>query len=330
LIYMVSNMTFKLKIEKYRGTEEKLRIVGKIISGAYTGPEMVYVETKGGRKVTGIIRHESFSFFEGWPILPGHNTLVKIDIDLHEKVKPGLIDKCLNGTGPIMLNEKRMEISAEFDNPQFWYGHLNEILLNEEGESLAKKIFDLNTRKANDYNEELLQINCAKGIWPFLRIPVDGGDYMEIEYSEGVEPQTRYWIGRENHFRILLGYESSHLSLPGIRLAEMKTMLKKVSKSEDAVKVMAWLPCCYLEPNDDLNEIIEVLRKIPGLRKNGAELICNHLSTHQRFEVVWTNNHQYGWINNWDYSQRNPKSMMSLLDQEDFSNIESFFSEKTP
>jgi hypothetical protein len=319
-------MPFKLKIEKYTGTEEKLWIAGKIIGGAYTGPELISVDTKDGRKVTGIVRHESFKFFEGWPVLPEHNTVVKIDVDLNQKIKPGAIDKCLSGTGPIMLNERRIDISAEFNNPQFWYGHLHEILLTEDGEALAKQIFDINYRLADDYNEELLQINCAKGIWPFLRIPVAGDRYMEIEYSEGVEAQIRYWIGSEAEFRILLGYESSHLSLPGVRLTELKTIMEKLVNPDDAVKVLAWLPCCYLEPDDDLDEINEVIRRIPGLRKNnGADLLCKHLSEHQRFEVVWTNTRLKGWINDWDYSQRNPNSRMSILEHEDYRNIESFF-----
>jgi hypothetical protein len=322
-----SDMPFQLKIEKYTGTEEKLWIAGKIIGGAYTGPELISVATKDGRKVTGIVRHESFKFFEGWPVLPEHNTVVKIDVDLIQKIKPGTIDKCLSGTGPIMINDQRMDISAEFNNPQFWYGHLNEILLNDDGESLAKQIFDVNHRLADEYNEELLQINCAKGIWPFLRIPVDEERYMEIEFSEGVEAQTRYWIGCGTDFRILLGYESSHLSLPGVRLTELKTIMERAANPADAVKVLAWLPCCYLEPDDDLEEIKEVFRKIPGLRKNGADLLCKHLSEQQRLEVVWTNTRLKGWINNWDYSQRNPKSRMSLLEHIDYRNIDLFFND---
>jgi sucrose-6-phosphate hydrolase SacC (GH32 family) len=46
-------------------------------------------------------------------------------------------------------------------------------------------------------------------------------------------------------------------------------------------------------------------------------------------EAMWEHRTGIGWCSNWDYSQRNPESFMSVLSEADFRFIELFFREVT-
>jgi hypothetical protein len=70
----------------------------------------------------------------------------------------------------------------------------------------------------------------------------------------------------------------------------------------------------------------ELFSQLPGVRPAVAESMAKaFLENLTAPELRWEQDQRLGWINNWIYSQRNPRSTMSVLNPEDFDFIEKFF-----
>jgi hypothetical protein len=85
---------------------------------------------------------------------------------------------------------------------------------------------------------------------------------------------------------------------------------------------------CYMQdPSGRAAEFAtELFSQLPGVKPavagSMAKVFLENLTVP---ELRWEQDHQLGWINNWAYSQRNPRSTMSVLKLEDFDFIERFF-----
>ena len=88
------------------------------------------------------------------------------------------------------------------------------------------------------------------------------------------------------------------------------------------------MSACYLQdPPSRAGELAtELFSQLPGVKPGVAESMAKvFLENLTVPELRWEQNYRLSWINNWIYSQRNPKSTMSVLNQEDFDFIEKFF-----
>jgi hypothetical protein len=61
---------------------------------------------------------------------------------------------------------------------------------------------------------------------------------------------------------------------------------------------------------------------LPTKRSAISEAILKNLVVEG---LSWKNDPEFGWVNNWSYSQRNPASKLSLLTASDFAYIRGFF-----
>lgn len=56
-------------------------------------------------------------------------------------------------------------------------------------------VWGLSSEDVNDAYAELFQSHWDSGVWPYVRLALPGGRYIEVEYATGVEFQTRVWVG---------------------------------------------------------------------------------------------------------------------------------------
>ena len=173
-----------------------------------------------------------------------------------------------------------------------------------------------------EFNNEcarLFQRHWDTGIWPFIRLHLDGSRYVEIEYAAGAEHQNRVWIGEIDTRRALLGYDSGHFSFPSFRIQEVLALADRMTGHPSAPPLL--LPGVYRTTDDTLPaEMVESwLSQVPGIRREFIPLIVNQLLKNVIPKLRWNFAQPLGWTNNWQYSQRNPQSPMSILTTDDCS-----------
>ncbi len=184
----------------------------------------------------------------------------------------------------------------------------------------------LSNEDVNTAYRALIEDHLKAGVWPYLRFSVGGAQYIEIEYAAVAEYQTRFWIGDlVARQRILLGYDSGHFSLPAFRLEEVLMLAAKIKPHPAAALFL--LTATYFEvdaskPTDEVRGWIEA---IPGIRTGNIALLAEELLDRTASDLHWQLDNTLGWINDGKYSQRNPKSAMSLLTAHDYRFIRMFF-----
>jgi len=149
--------------------------------------------------------------------------------------------------------------------------------------------------------------------------------YLELEMARGVEYQDRVWIGHiSGSDRELLGYHSGHFSLPALRTEEASWF---ATQTKFAPSGLLWLSAAYLEGEEYLLALAEECAwRVPGLRRGRKTAMAKALLKNVAVEgLSWTFDSTLGWVNNWRYSQRNPKSALSILKPDGFTYIREFF-----
>jgi hypothetical protein len=172
----------------------------------------------------------------------------------------------------------------------------------------------------------LFESHWDSGVWPYVRIGLPGGRYLEIEFAAGVEFQNRVWIGIGNAPRVLLGYDSGHFSFPTMRIQEVLDLSLRMD-THPAVPLLL-LPGAYLVEGEPFpsEAATQWLLRSPGFQDHYLAPLLHELARNMVSEQKWEFTEQRGWINNGRYSQRNPASGMSILGVDDYRLIRQFFS----
>ena len=328
-------MPFTLAIESIDKQNEHLKIKGKITSGSFFGAEAIELFTNSGKAISGIISGHSLIYPIAHPVLPEHEqTRIYLNVYVWDEIDISQMSDRLSGLGTVFLNENRLDISSHVTNPIFWGYHFNEFMLDEDGEYLYQDLLGVTTEEVNNYYLNTFRHNFQQNTWLFVNIKLDRFRSIEIEYACGIENQTRYWIRYKDDL-VLLGYQSPHFSLPGIRLEEIKKIANKLGKAKTSHLSLLLLPCCYLTHNDLLNDLQDLFsaiqkknsflgRFLKGNKKNNS--IVEHFTEYLRIpDLAWQEDVELGWINNWQYSQRNPNSLMRIISDEEYLIIKKFF-----
>jgi hypothetical protein len=223
----------------------------------------------------------------------------------------------------ITTNPTRIDLTGSLADPSFW-----AFQMSTSPES-AWDVWDFTKGEADELFDRFFRSHWDDGAWPFVRLPVDDSRYLEIEYAEveEMEEQDRVWIGSGDGRRVLLGFESPHFSFPTLRMAELLMIANRLSEHRSAPLLLlrgAYLTAADKPPKDAIRAWMQLVpamppESIPGIL---ADLVKNAVP-----EIQWRKDPALGWINNGVYSQRNPKSEMSLLEKQDFQFIQWFFEE---
>jgi hypothetical protein len=223
----------------------------------------------------------------------------------------------------ITTNLSRIDITASLADPSFW-----ALQMSTSHES-ASDVWNFTSRETDELFVRFFKRHWDDGAWPFIRLPLDDSRYLEVEYAEveEMEAQDRVWIGSADGRRALLGFESPHFSFPTLRIAELLMIANLLNEHRSAPLLLlrgAYLTAADKPPKDAIRTWLQLVPAIPpeSIPDILADLVKNVVP-----DVQWRNDPKLGWINNGIYSQRNPKSEMSLLEKQDFQFIQWFFDE---
>lgn len=313
-------MSFELEINDVRRRDGEMAITGIITAGAYAGPEWVEMKTMDGRTLRTVVTHHSMFGIDQWPIEPDHaGTLV---ILVPEPRQPLVVDMSqpLMGIGFRLSVESRVDIGESVRDPRFWAGYLSSCIEADE-------FFTVSADEMDEFHEATIHARWHDGAWPFLRVPLGGERYLEVEWAADAEYQTRIWAGIDAGTKLILGYDSGHFSLPAIRFAEFRAIARNAAAPHLALLAF---PMCGEESYsaDDRAFLQELVQELPGLRRaKAAEATDVLIEARTLEESRWTNDPRWGWINDSPISQRNPDGLMNWNDDDDFARLRTFFAQ---
>lgn len=323
-------MSFRLRIDSVENLGIQTLISGRLLEGAYFGPQYVRLkDTAGNERTTTILSHGLMNP-EGWPVTADHDT----QLQLYVPPPPFAIDtkSPVEGLGNVVLRKASVDLSRELSDPLFWHNFLVLHMGSEAIERPYQEFLGLSQGEVNGYYTQVLSPHIDSPTWPIFPLQIDRDRYVEIEYAGGAEYQNRVWIGsRASGQRALLGYDSGHFSLPGLRSSELIWLLGRLQQNTAyPASGLLLVPMCYLpQPDAPLTERLATLcARIPCANSTLAGTMAANMIERQVVPgAKWERRLHFGWCSNWQYSQRNPASPMSVLAQTEFSFIDQFFSE---
>lgn len=304
------------------GNELVLR--GRVVTGAYFGPEPVVLRSPTGDELPSHIHSHGIEYPEGWPVLPEHReSILILRIPLPP---PEFKIATITGLGAIEPATERVDISHVVTEPEFWAMQLALHFTPEDTEDPGLEWLGVRPKAAEDWFEVHVQCHIDRGIWPYVRVQLPSSQYIELEMAGGIEYQDRIWIGHiSGGQRTLLGYKSGHFSLPALRIQEVFWLAELTDWSPNN---LLWLSAVYLEDGMyPISEATRLVSGVPGLVSGNEAVMAEALLRNLAVEgLKWVPDQTLGWINNGDCSQRNPKSLLSILKGPDFTYIRQFFS----
>ena len=317
-------MPFRMRVSSVVDKGPDLSLHGQLVEGSYMGPETVLICDENGRWVHSMITQHSIEFPKGWPVVPGDGSTLILSIAKPSSEFELDRSRLVIGHGAVTSNSNRVDISATLDDPAFWAIwlplHLNCEELPEP--SLAWRVTGSEADKA--YIERF-QSQWDSGAWPFIRFGLQDDLYVEIEYAASIEYQSRVWIGTGEGPRVLLGYDSGHFSFPTMRIQELLDLAERMDCHPAASLLL--LDGAYLVEGEPfpLDVVARWLRQSPGFQDTCLDVVLRGFAENVVPGLRWESTENRGWINNSQYSQRNPTSPMSILCDEDFQFIRNFF-----
>ena len=302
---------------------DELELRGRVLTGAYFGPESAIVRSKTGEERGTHIHSHGMEYPTGWPVLPEHDKTILI---LRIPAPPdGFEIALLTGIGAVAQSPERIDITHALDEPGFWAMQLALRFTSEDVDDPAFEWLGVGPDAANEWYESRVHNHILAGRWPYVRMSLPESRYIELEMAGGVEYQDRVWIGQlSGSQRVLLGYHSGHFSLPALRVDEVSWIAKE---TEFGASNLLWLSTAYLEDGAGQLSLAESLvSHVPGLLRGKEAVMGEALLRNLAVDgLSWTPDPSLGWVNNWQYSQRNPTSRLSVLGPPDFAYIRQFF-----
>lgn len=227
-----------------------------------------------------------------------------------------------------------MNPAEELRKPEFWATHYHELFGDEDHDSgeVVESVFGIPDQQLASYYFSLIRPE-AEAV--HLSVELFGGYGADVEYVDCGDDGTevRYFLSRnEWDRRELLGYESPHFALPAFRWTEIDSLgriLERKSLTEAATAVLLLFPAVYLTGAGESAAAETALRRywealsLPSRAfQHGA--FNNVIDNRTVPNLVWEQDPELGWINNWDYSFRNPKTLMTQFEPIRFRRVRLF------
>jgi hypothetical protein len=264
---------FRFKPSSVARVGNELELRGRIMSGAFFGPENAILRSATGDECRTHIHSHGMEYPEAWPVLPQHRTVLILRIPLP---RPGFDVSELVGQGTVGPASERVDVTRVLDEPEFWAIQASRHLAAEEVDDPGFEWFGVPSDVASEWYESTIDCHIRSGVWPYIRIDLPGDRYIELEMAGGVEYQDRVWIGTSSGAsRVLLGYHSGHFSLPALRINEVMWL---TSKTALGPANLLWLTTAYVGAEDSPPSIAtEVASRVNGVRPGKAKVISNAL-----------------------------------------------------
>jgi hypothetical protein len=325
-------MSFRLRIDRAESLGGETRIHGVLVEGAYFGPQYVRFTSATGIVATATIVSHELIEPRAWPITARADARVVLYLaspDPHVAMDAGGV---IEGLGSVLLRSEAVDLSGELSNPLFW-GNFAVLHMDSDAfERPDKDLLGLYPDNVDGYYTDVISPLIDSSAWPIFQLEIDGDRYVEAEWAGGAEYQNRLWIGsKASGQRALLGYNSGHFSLPGLRPSELVGLIEMLErgKAHPAAGLLL-APLCYLPaPEARLTgRLADLCARIPGVQAgHAATLACNLTARLVVPDAVWERRPDLGWCSTSPYSQRNPESAMSVLSEVDFRFIRQFLAD---
>jgi hypothetical protein len=325
-------MSFRLRVDSAENLGSETCIRGRLVEGAYFGPQYIRLKDTTGKVRTATILSHGMTGALNWPVTADHDT--QLELYIATPSSPLSIDtnSLVEGLGSVLPRQDSIDLSKELSNPLFWGNFSDLYMVSDSTERPYEEFLELSQDEVNSYYTDFLSPLIDSTIWPIFSLEIDSYRYAEFEWAGGAEYQNRVWIGsKASGQRALLGYDSGHFSLPGLRPSELGWLLERLeqTKAHPAAGLLL-VPMCYLAKPDSLltERLANLCARIPGARLKLASTMAGNMVERQVVsEVTWERRLGFGWCSNSQYSQRNPQSLLSVLSEAEFGFIEHFFSE---
>jgi len=315
-------MPFRLRVSNVVCAESTLEVSGTLLEGTYNGPEWVTLCDKTGEWISAQVLQHGVIRPKSWPVVAGDGSSLILRISLPRPNFDLDTAQAVVGRGTLSHNERRTDITVALADPAFWAIQMS---LHAASDIFPDPLIGWGFSQEDETRayQRLLEQHWDAGVWPFVRLPVNGG-LVEIEFATGVEHQERIWLVDSAGRRVLVGYHSGHFSLPSFRIAEVIKLQTSLIAHPSAALLL--LPGAYMCTDDTLplDTVTEWVKMVPGIKPDYIPKLVESLLENRVPDLQWKLDERLGWINNWSYSQRNPDSPMSVLGFDDFRLIHQF------
>ena len=220
-------------------------------------------------------------------------------------------------TRPLVWSD-REDVTEVLEDPSFWatFGRTSR---GGGGPEFFEAPIDDTT-----FYDQLLMRRFEAGVWPFIRVSLDARRYVEVEFTD--DHEERYWIGLAD-WRALLGYESSHASLPAFRPEELAWITDRLPDERRSFAFLL-LKATYFPSAEPAAQrlISRLVEALPGLLEDRAsELVAECLQDQVSEDVAWRRDPDLGWVCESVYAARRENGALSTLAPSDFPRIAEFF-----
>lgn len=329
-------MSFVMSIDSVSYLPGEAKVHGKIIDGAFSGADVVTVTIEDGSKVQAKFKSYIMHNFVRMPVTAQSDTTLTFCLVWPDAAAKIALDQILTGINVKEKSEvsqndedgaegQKIDVSHLLADANFWGLILNAHLTNEDDEEPKFECFGCDEDSVSEYYAKNLEPHFANGDIPYLRAKF-GHRIIDLELHDEGSIQMFFIQRVDADHRIMTGYHSGHFSLPAFRVEEVQWL----EKQEDTASPfpLLILSACYFddvgEQNIDL--ATRLLSRVPGVKAESARQLAEiFLDNYHLADVTWEHEENLGWTNNWDYSQRNPDSRLSKLNQRDYKEIKAFF-----
>lgn len=220
-----------------------------------------------------------------------------------------------------------MAMHPFFERPEFWAAHYEPVIGTdeEEGSDFLKALFGVEPDVAFDfYSNELI---APDGTAARLAMPVTKDASVAVEFADCGDDgnELRYSITMDSWDDWeLVGYDSPHFALPAFRWEEVEA----IGRHQPAALLLL-LPSVRFgekEPGHSAIDYIEnAWRQLNLVSPKAARTISEHaVENLSGWDLQWSHDPALGWINDGEYSFRNPETRMTPFSRERFQRIASF------
>jgi hypothetical protein len=150
-----------------------------------------------------------------------------------------------------------------------------------------------------------------------------GGFRLKLEFTE--EENLYLLTNSKWTSDVVMGFHSGHFALPAFRCREVL----QIAAATDWRSALLFYTGAYVTKDDHESEMIPFLASAwehAGLVKSceSAELAHQLLELSMDAATTWHRDQQLGWINNGEYSYRNPKTRMVAFEPGRFLKLRAF------
>jgi hypothetical protein len=324
-------MAFALRITGVEHMADMTIVSGRLTEGRYFGPEDVEVVLPDGTVFASSVGATSATTPQAWPILPEHDTVLQLELAGSPLPKRIPVGATLVGIGLDARPPAGRRPSDDFmELPVFWALHY--YLLSTDGEhdesELCEELFGISDSAVNQFYLEHFTSNGEPKPWPYFQIRLPNASFVEVEFADGAEYQTRFKIG-DDEGAITLAYASGHFSFPALRWAELVQILAAIPARESRARCCLLLfPGIYLQTEEKkaaFAQLSDALASLGLFQSSNHRKLLTNVIENRWVQCNWRQDERLGWINDGEYSQRNPSSLLSNLKEQDFRRINAFF-----